>query len=133
MAHCKACDASYVETKDHYGNWKDLCSRCYHASAQEAYESQVGVEGLLEDREKGDALGAPLVPSEQLWTEALGRHEFTEGLGLRLSQGAVEAHLRMRATERFSAALESGMSVVAAIDVALGKVRLRGDQRDAQG
>ncbi len=133
MAHCKACNASYVETKDHSGNWKDLCPQCYHASAQEAYESRVGVEGLLEDREREEALGAPSVPSEQLWEEALGRHRFTEGLGLRLSQEATEAHLRMRATERFQEALESGMTPLAAIDVALGKARLRGDQRGAQG
>ncbi len=130
MANCRACNAPYVETKDHFGNWKDLCPKCYHASAQESYESRMGVEGLLEDR---DPLGAPSVPPGELWAQALGRHEFSPGLGLRLSQEATEAHLRMRATERFQEALESGMSPLAAIDVALGKARLRGDQRDAQG
>ena len=133
MAHCKACNASYVETKDHFGNWKDLCPQCYHASAQESYESRVVMDGILEDREMWEALGAAVVPPEQLWEEALGRHEFSPGLCLRLSQEATEAHLRKRATERFQEALESGMTAVAAIDVALGKVRLRGDQRGAQG
>ena len=133
MANCKACNASYTETKDREGNWKELCPLCFSLSSKEAYESQIGMEGMLDDRDKGYALGAPLVPHEQLWEEALGSHEFTEGLGLRLSQEATEAHLRMRATERFQEAVESGMTVLAAIDVALGKARLRGDQRDALG
>jgi len=130
MANCKACNASYTETKDREGNWKELCPLCFSLSSKEAYESLVGMVGMLDER---DALGAPLVPPEQLWEEALGSHEFTEGLGLRLSQEATEAHLRMRATERFQEAVESGMTVIAAIDVALGKARLRGDQRGALG
>ena len=130
MPNCKACNASYTETKDREGNWKELCPLCFSLSSKEAYESLIGMEGMLDDR---DALGAPLVPPEQLWEEALGSHRFTPGLGLRLSQEDTEAHLRMRATERFQEAVESGMTVLAAIDVALGKARLRGDQRDALG
>ncbi len=133
MANCRACNAAYIETKDHSGNWKDLCPKCYHISSQESYESQLGVEGLLVDRERENAIGAPLVPPSELWEEALGRHEFSPGLCLGLSQEAVKAHLRWRATQRFQDALESGMTPLAAIDVALGKVRLRGDQTDAQG
>ena len=133
MANCKACNASYVETKDREGNWKELCPLCFSLSSKEAYESQVGVDDMLDDRDKADTLGAPLVSPEQLWEEALVSHRFTPGLGLGLSQEATEAHLRKRATERFQGAVESGMTAVAAIDVALGKARLRGDQRDAQG
>jgi len=122
MAKCRACNAEYTETKNVRGVWNDLCGYCSQASRNEA----VNVHSDLEYRL---AFRASEEPYEQRWAEALGEHQFSSGLGLRLSQEAVEEHLRQRADKVFWEAVDHGADFLEAKEAALGNNKYRGDQR----
>jgi len=121
MAHCKACNAEYTETKNTKGQWIELCGYCNQASSNEAAH-------VLEDLAYRVAFRASQGSLAERWEEALGSHRFSAGLGLRLSQEATEAHLRQRATEAFWVAVDNGCDFQEAKEAALGSRKFRGDQ-----
>ena len=122
MAKCKACNSEYQETKNNRGVWNDLCGYCSQASRNEASNVHSDLEYRL-------AFRASEEPFEQRWAEALGEHRFSEGLGLRLSQESVEAHLRQRADKVFWEAVDHGADFLGAKELAHGNNKYRGDQR----
>lgn len=121
MPTCKACDAQYTETKDSKGNWIELCGYCNQASSNESAH-------VLEDLSYRLSFRASQNAYAGRWEKALGDHQFSQGLSLRLSQEAVEAHLRQRADKVFWEAVEQGCDFAEAKEAALGNRKFRGNQ-----
>ena len=125
MATCRACNAQFNPVEGPRG-LSELCGNCASVSRYDSARATDKLIEVLVNRMTSKASERPLV---ERWEEALGQHDFGQGLGLGLSEGRRIEHLRSVATQRFNDYICDGYGFSEAVGLVLGGKMFRGDQR----